>query len=394
MKNAKFIVFFNFLWMLIPAISILIPYFMSLGLSMKDFFWLQSFFGLVVVLMEVPSGYLADLFGRKKLISFGAFLSGLGFTVLYFSKNLLHLYIHELLIGLSLSLMSGADYALMFDSIKNEIKTPTRKLQAKWTSYFMMGSFLGEALAGVVSSLLSLMSLSHVLLATAFLGWCPFALSLFLKEVKIKKMDEKRHKENFSLVIGHMFRDSLYLRALIVNFVIWSLSTMCVVWLIQKYWEHHNLPIYFFGILWALFSVIGALANNYSHDLEVKLGFKKLVLICAGCVVISYVFLSFLPFSYSFIFFPLFYVARGVFQPVFKEGFNHRIQEEFRATANSIYSLIFRLSFMVVGPLLGTCVDEVGIHYLFLILGFVFSILAVLFLIPFLNQESSVTSQI
>lgn len=384
MKNAKLIVFFNFLWMFIPAISIFIPFVMSLGLSMKDFFLLQSFFGLVVALMEVPSGYVADLFGRKKVVMFGAFLSGLGFIALYFSTKLWHLYVHEFFLALSISFMSGADYALLFDSLKEHMVKGERKIQAKWTSYFMMGSYLGEAGAGILSSILSFWSLSHVLFATMIVGWLPFVLSLFFEEVEVKKMEKSQHKENFKLVFSHMFKDSVFLRGLVFNFVVWSLSTMCVVWLIQKYWEENNLPLFWFGLLWAAFSIVGALSNKFSHALEEMLGSKVLFMVCALLVSLSYLLLAYAPFAVSFIIFPLFYVARGIFQPLFKEGFNHRVKEEFRATANSIYSLIFRLSFMVIGPLLGVYVDQIGLKSLFTALGVVFLLASVGLLLPFL----------
>jgi len=391
MKNAKLIVIFNFLWMFIPAISIFVPFVMSLGLSMKDFFLLHSFFGLVVALMEVPSGYVADLFGRKKAITLGAFLSGIGFVLLYFATSLWHLYVYEFFIALSLSFMSGADYALLFDSLKEHIVEGDRKIQSKWTSYFMMGSYLGEAGAGVLSSVLSFWSLSHVLFATMIVGWFPFVLSLFLKEVDVKKMEKSQNKENFRIVFSHMFKDSVFLRGLILNFVVWSLSTMCVVWLIQKYWEENNLPLFWFGILWAGLSIVGALSNKFSHVLEEILGSKTIFMVCALLVSLSYVLLAYSPFAMSFVIFPLFYVARGILQPLFKEGFNHRVKEEFRATANSIYSLIFRLSFMVIGPLLGVYVDQIGLNSLFVVLGGVFLGAAVFLLWPFLNLEKGST---
>ncbi|MGH1468626.1 MAG: MFS transporter [Bdellovibrionales bacterium] len=387
MRNAKLIISFNFLWMFIPVISILVPFMTSLGISMTDFFLLQSFFGVVVVVMEVPSGYVADLFGRKKALVIGALMSGLSFIALYFATKLWHLYIHEFFIAVSISLISGADYALLFDSIKDKIKETDRSVQAKWTSRFMAASFIGEAFAALIGGALSFFSMSYVLLATLIVGWFPLVVSFFLEEVKVQKMDKKAHKENFRVVLKHLFMDSSFLRLLVVNFVIWSLSTMCVVWLIQKYWEENNLPLMWFGVLWAGYSVVGAVSNYFSHGLENRLGTKVLLIICALFVAVSYLVIPHVGFVVGTLVISLFYVARGVFQPLFKEGFNHRLKEEFRATANSIYSLVFRLAFVVIGPLLGLYVDNFELLGLFTLLGTVFLGFAVFVLLPFLNME-------
>ncbi len=389
MKNAKVIILFNFLWMFIPVISVLVPFIISLGISMTDFFLLQSFFGAVIVIMEIPSGYVADLFGRKKVLIFGALTSGLGFVVLYFTTKLWHLYIHEFLVATSMSLISGADYALFFDSIKDQIKTTNRSVQVKWTSYFMAASFVGEACAALLSSILSFFSISYVMLATLIVGWFPFVISFFLKEVKVNKMNKKKHKENFKLVFKCLFMDSVFLRRLILNFVIWSLSTMCVVWLIQKYWEENHLPLMWFGLLWAAYSVIGALSNHYSYELENRFGSKVILMVCALLVSCAYLMVPHVGFIFGIITLSLFYISRGIFQPLFKEGLNHRLREEFRATANSIYSLIFRLAFVVIGPFLGLYVDKFELMGLFTVLGVVFLSFIVVFLLPFLNMKEN-----
>ncbi len=372
--------------MFIPVISIFIPFMTSLGVSMTNFFLLQSFFGVCTVVMEVPSGYLADMVGRKKTISAGAFLSGIAFTLLFYSTKLSHLYAYEFLIASSLSLTSGADYALLFDSLKEHMGEIDRKIQAKWTSHFMAASFMGEAVSAVIGGLLSAVSMSHVLIVTAAFGWLPFVASLFMREPKVKKM-EGSHKENFQLVMRHLFLDSKFLRALFFNFIVWSLSTMCVVWLIQKYWEENGLPLIYFGFLWAGYSVVGAVFNHFSHPIENKLGSKVTLFGCALLVSFTCLLIPQVDFVVGVGLMAIFYIARGVFQPVFKEGFNHRLEEEFRATANSITSLGFRLSFAVVGPLLGLYVDSQGVTGLFTILGVVFLALAILFLLPFLRME-------
>jgi len=64
---------------------IVVPFYESNGLSMKDIMILQAVYSIAIVVLEVPSGYLADVIGRKKTLIIGAVFGILGFTTYNFS---------------------------------------------------------------------------------------------------------------------------------------------------------------------------------------------------------------------------------------------------------------------------------------------------------------------
>ncbi len=113
MHNEKKIYIFSFFWMFLVIMPVIVPFFLNLGLSMRQVFQLQAIFGIAVVALEVPSGYLCDLFGRKKALIFGSFISGLGFSYLVFVETFWQLVIFEVVIALALSFVSGADVSLL-----------------------------------------------------------------------------------------------------------------------------------------------------------------------------------------------------------------------------------------------------------------------------------------
>ena len=53
-------------------VPVLIPYYMAHGLSSTQVFTIQAAYALAVLLLEVPSGYLADVAGRKTTLILGA----------------------------------------------------------------------------------------------------------------------------------------------------------------------------------------------------------------------------------------------------------------------------------------------------------------------------------
>ena len=54
------------MWFMV-AMPIIVLFFQENGLNLQEVMILQGSYSLMIALMEIPSGYIADLFGRKKL---------------------------------------------------------------------------------------------------------------------------------------------------------------------------------------------------------------------------------------------------------------------------------------------------------------------------------------
>mgnify|MGYP000394853260 CR=1 FL=1 len=86
------------------------------GLDMQGIFALQTIFATAMLVSEVHSGYLADVFGRRNIIFAGAIVSGLGHNQLIFADSFAALVVYEFTLGIGASLLSGADLALLYDT--------------------------------------------------------------------------------------------------------------------------------------------------------------------------------------------------------------------------------------------------------------------------------------
>ena len=77
---------------------------------------------LVKLLLEIPSGTLSDLFGRKKTLILGQILFfGLLYLVLK-SNSLVDFVIAAVINGIGSSLISGNDKAIVYDTLLSEKK--------------------------------------------------------------------------------------------------------------------------------------------------------------------------------------------------------------------------------------------------------------------------------
>ena len=396
MNNAALIILYRFFWMFIPVISVFLPLMSTYNFTMTEFFLIQSVFGLTVVIFEVPSGYMADLYGRKRTLIIGSILSGLGFTYLYFARSLYEFYLYEVIIGMAMAMSTGTDFAILFDSVNEDLKDSSGKYKCSkkevekittfWVSHFQSAAMVGEAVSSFLGGFLALYSMSYNLIATAISGWAPLCVAIFVKEPEIKRMSHGSHMKNFTRIFKHLFVDSVFMCLLMINFIIWSMSTMCAVWLIQKYWLDTNLSVFYFGCLWASLSLIGSVFSRYAFNIEKFFGLKRCFMFFALLTVSAYIFLPFANFLGSLVLVAFFYASRGVQSVIYREEVNLRLEPEFRATANSIYSLFFRLIFMVLGPLMGAFVDFSSVESMFTVLGLFYTFLLLLALLPFLER--------
>ena len=84
LSRALLLSFFQHFMLVMPIIVIL---FESKGVPLADVLLLQAWFAALVVVLEVPSGYVADLFGRRGAMLIGGLFLGIGSTWLVFAHG-------------------------------------------------------------------------------------------------------------------------------------------------------------------------------------------------------------------------------------------------------------------------------------------------------------------
>lgn len=103
--------------------SLFVLYLLQLGITQGEIGILQSFLFFSCVALEIPSGLLADRYGRKLslVIGFlGLSISGVGFLLF---SSFIPFAIIFCLFGASIAMASGSDRALLYDNLLAEHRT-------------------------------------------------------------------------------------------------------------------------------------------------------------------------------------------------------------------------------------------------------------------------------
>lgn len=379
-RNLTLGCFSSFFSMFLVIVPVLVPFWKSLGLSIQEILQIQALFGLSVALFEIPTGYIADLWSRKASICLGTFVAGCGFTMIPFCTTYESILAYEVVIALGGSLVSGADISIVYDSIKHD---PNR---LKHLGSLNTWALTGEGLAAITASILILWSFEPLLWAQVIAGWMPFFISFFYIEPPIEKMNSSSHLSNLGTVLKHVMYGEQITRRIFLNSIIWGLSSFCVVWLLQPYWEEQGIPLSYFGLIWAALMFIAAGASKLTHSLEQRLGAPSILIALSLSACIGYFAMAFSTGWIGVTAGALFYVNRGFATVLFTDAFNWKVPSSFRATANSMKSLVFRLSYVAIGPATGLLIGSKGLGTTLAVLGAITTLLFFIFMIPLCKQ--------
>lgn len=104
-----------------PVLGVL---FLDLGLTLEQYALLNVVWAVAIILLEIPSGALADVIGRKRMVVLAAALMVAEMSVFCFAPSGPWLFwlllLNRLLSGAAEACASGADEALAFDSLPGE----------------------------------------------------------------------------------------------------------------------------------------------------------------------------------------------------------------------------------------------------------------------------------
>lgn len=383
-NNIPKIYVFCFFQTFLVIMPVIVPFWENKGLTLQDIFSLQGVFAAALIIFDAPAGYLADLFGRKNTLLIGTAVSAVGFQILWFGHTFHHFVIYELVLGLGLSLQSGCDVAILYNSL-DALKSTGRK--ASFLGRRITAQTIGEGFASLLGGFLAGIALNLPAYANAVTAWVPVLVAFTLTEPEGQKLPRNSHWENLKSIRKALFGHSRLLTFAIVSFIFYGFATYCAVWSFQPYWKTRGLSLSMYGYLWAANNFMVALVSGFASAFEERFGGVVIVLIIAFLPIVGYFGMGFTPGLWGLAFTMAFPICRGLNQVIFQDAINNRVPSQMRATANSVGSLGMRALFIIFGPIIGFMLDRRGPDQAMVVLGAVYVLGFFLVAIPLLTQR-------
>ena len=355
------------------TMPIVVLFYKDNGLDMSQIFILQAIYSISIVALEIPSGYFADVLGRKISLVAGAILGFLGFFIYSLSFGFVGFVIAEIVLGFGQSMISGADSAILYDSlIENDSEKDYLKHEGRMTS---AGNF-AEAFAGIIGGLLAGLSLRYPYYFQTVVAFIAIPAAFTLVEPNVSKVKLSMSWADIRGTVRYSLIGNSRLRWNIIYSSVVGASTLAMAWFVQPWFIRANLPVTMFGIAWTVLNLSVGITAFYAYRLELKMGRVNTAAAFTLIIAIGFIASGWIKGFWGLLFILLFYLARGIATPILKDSINRITPSNMRATILSIRNFIIRILFAILGPIYGWSIDKLSLTAALTIAGLVFIIMA------------------
>jgi MFS family permease len=305
---------------------------------------------------EVPSGVLADKYGRDKMVKVGQVLAGGGLLIQAFGTSFVPFVVGQAIMMIGVSFVSGADEALFFDKLQfNKTSVEWRKLITKGTQVALIGSTVAIIAGGWLHSFdpripWILTGLSFI--SSVFLIWP-------IKEVRPVKEKQKllsELKEQLgSIRLGFLEfitpKLFLYVPIIVVTqglFYTAGWGLLRLVLLDRFYFSPFAGSIV---IATSSLITVGILAHmhKYADSMSEKRVLTLISVLAGSSLLLSVANIG----MWGYFVILALYVGEHVLQPFMSEVLNYRTGEDRRATVLSVSSFLRTLPYVGLAPIIG-----------------------------------------
>jgi len=352
---------------------IVVPFYQSNGLEMRDVFTLQAIYSVAIVVLEIPSGYLADVLGRRKTLIIGTVLGTLGFGIYTFSYGFWGFLMAEMILGFGQSLISGADSAMLYDSL---VASGKEKQYIKFEGRMVSVGNFAETIAGILGGLLAEYALRAPYIGQTFIAFIGVPAAFLLVEPERHKQLVKARFSDILKIVKYSLWEHKELKWNIFFSSVIGASTLTMAWFVQPYFAAVGIPLAMYGVLWGGLNLLVGVSAMYAHKVERRVGQIRTMFFILLIIPLGYVALSQIHVVAGMGILILFYVVRGIATPVLKDYINRLSESNVRATVLSVRNFVIRVIFAIIGPFVGWYTDTFSLHQALFLSGIVFFVLS------------------
>lgn len=273
-----------------PVLGVL---FLDLGLTLEQYALLNATWAAVILLLEVPSGAMADLLGRKTLVVTAGILMVAEMAVFAFAPMGEWLFplllLNRILSGAAEACASGADEALAYDSLDGEDRDSRWRSVLSRLMRWSSGSFFVAMILGALSFdrhfMASVFHLLHwestglqttrwpvyLTLGTAFVA---LACALAMREPPRSAPSSKNRPLRGALAniadgARFVFSDSRICHLLLCA-VLFDSTVRLFLTFASNYYRLIGLPEFVNGFLGSTYALLGFIAASLARRLAAK----------------------------------------------------------------------------------------------------------------------------
>jgi len=400
-QNISISYVYNFFLQLDLTSAIWVLYLAFKGMSLVEIGMIESIYHITGLLLELPTGAFADLYGRKFCVVLGRVVNILSCILMITSSSFIGFALSFILGCAARNLNSGASEALVYDSLKE--LGEEEKYKKIWGELAFIMS-IAQGLAVLLGGILADIQFLYAYILGTVIQIVALLISFNFSEPsignnKLKKGEEQKENKEEKLNLKekifinqlitsiNVLKDrKIVLYIIMFSALVGSLQTT-VFFYSQQYFSDLSYSKTEIAMICALGSLIEAVSSKYAYQFEKRLKIKGTLIIISTVNILALAGLSIVK-EFSILFFLLTSVTGGLAFTIFSDYINTRIPSEHRATILSFDSLCFSLFMICVFPLFGVLAEHVGFSITFGVIAIIY-IPAMIFLLLKLRKHKN-----
>lgn len=340
------------------AMPILTSFFQyNIGMSLGQIALSQSMFTVALMLLNIPTGWIADRFSRKACNIAGDLICAAGFIGYSQATTFTDVVIYEIILGIGMAFSGGADNAL-FKEYAHRLKISFEKHMARITSWRFVMEIVAVIIGGYVGATQPRVAIA--MSAVQFLIGA--TLSIFIREVGERRVVDIHPVRDMINIGSYAVHHNTQLATRIYALVIGRESTHHLIWLLTPLLLYAGVPAQVVGTAWALNLVSAWLGSMTASRYVARLRDWQLLVIGATAYAIAGATLS-LSISLATIWlYAGFGFARGWFAATLTPMIQRHTPRDIQSTVISVAASMAQLVYIPVGWGLGEIAD-VSLRY-------------------------------
>lgn len=354
-------------WILSPA---LVPYYLACGLNATQTFVIQAAFSAAICVLEIPTGYVSDMWGRRLPMIVSSALLPIGIAIYIFAPHYAAFIVAEVFFALYYCLRSGTDTAILYDTLR-ELGREKEHKKIEGTRYFI--SQISTAIANMAGGALGKISLTFPFYARMASAAPMMLVALTLKEPS----RTARTRKPLAAYAQDMFEAVRYaashktIRTVAVYSAAINGTGLVGMWSYYLFYTQLGMNIFEMGILSALFYVLCGIGGKLAHRIERKIG-ERATLCLPALIGPSFLAAGTLGNMYAVPMILLNGFLWGLFIPLKLDIVHRNTPMKRRATTLSAISVGERLVFVALSIAAGRIADASGLNATFFLTGTIF----------------------
>jgi MFS family permease len=348
------------LLMFILWVPIWVVFLQRKGLSLTQVGLLEGVAWTITAFLEVPTGAIADRWGRKASIAMGAALYGVAMFLILGEALSPVFLLGYILWNSSTAFTSGADSAVLYDSLKADGRAAEAAKQSGRYAAIQQGS---QGVASLVGAAIATIDINLCFAVCGFLGLGAAGLVLTIKEPPRTNEDGEEHLgywRNLKTAVRIAARRPVVRALVLLSATVLTIPLVVYYVLLQPYAIGVGLPLAALGVVVIAVQVSTMVASWIAHRTAGHFELASVVAVALAVLIGATAVLAALPSIPSLALMLAVALVPALLTPLLSARLNDLIPSGQRATILSLGALLFELGLAITMPLLLAFADRFG----------------------------------